>query len=142
MSNAAPTFAERVHQFAFAPIAGLDEREEVLANTRQFMGDGTPFLKCPGLKKLEAVRIGNQILPAEIVQEYPKDHTLARLETVSMPMVVLAHAADGTPVLRRNVCSNHGMWQSNVEFSVTGEWDESVPAVPLPEKPAKKAPRS
>jgi hypothetical protein len=142
MSNATPTFAERIHQYAFAPIAGLDEREEVLANTRGFLGDGTAYLKVPGLKKLEAVRQGNQLLPTEIVQEYPKDHTLTRLETVSMPSFVLAHAADGTPVLRRNVCSNDGLFQNGVEFSITGEWDPNVPELPLPEKKPAKVSRS
>jgi hypothetical protein len=141
-TNAAPTFAERVHRFAFAPLAGLDDREEVLANTRLFLGDGTPFLKVPGLKSLEAVRQGTQVLPAEIVQEYPTDHTLRRLETVAMPSVILGRAADGTPVLRRNICSNDGLWQDGREFSVTGEWDETVPEAPLPEKPARKNSRS
>ena len=123
----------------FHPVAGVDRREEVAANTRAFKGDGTPYLKVPGLLKVEGIRVNFAELPLVEKREYPVDHTHQRLMTDEFPTVALEQAQDGTPVLLRSITSNDGLWQDGEPIYVTGEWDDAVPA---PEKIAPRKVRS
>lgn len=127
----------------FHPIADLAAGIGTGENTRRFMGEGTMFLKVPGLKKLEAVHIAGRPMPQSETISYPVDLGM-RQESIEVPLVHLTHLPDGTPVLLRNIISNQGHWQMGMEVAVTGEWDERVPAPkwepPAPE-PVKKGRR-
>jgi hypothetical protein len=110
--------------------------EEKAANVRVFVGDGTPFLSVPGLKKVETVRVGGITL-ADFEQKVPVDSTLTKFEDQKVQMVELVEAEDGSPVLLRNIQSNDGVWQEGVSVYIAGEYDgeEAAPA----DKPAGKA---
>lgn len=118
----------------FHPIADLAQREAVGANTRRFMGEGTLFLKVPGLKTLHAVAQGGVAFPEKRLVRYPVDLS-NRLEEVELDLFHHTHLPDGTPILMRSLVSNDGYFQSQVPWDVTGEWDDAVPA-PEPEPPA------
>lgn len=119
----------------FHKIQGLTAREAQAANTRVFTGDGSPYLRVPGLLAVEAVRVGNQDIPLFEEREYPKDAQQKRFETKQEPLIALDHADDGTPILLRSILSNDGMWQKGQPVYVTGEWaDQPTPA--QPQKPA------
>lgn len=127
----------------FHPMGGLTEQEKrQRPNTREFKGDGTPYLPVPGLISLApgdgAVRVGTLELPANLTYQVAVDATLQNLETRVEPTVVVRHAPDGTPVLLRNVRSNDGFWQPGMSVFVDGEWDEEVPA-PDPQAPVADA---
>jgi hypothetical protein len=48
-------------QEMFAPLPNTTGVEK--SNFRTFEGDGTPFLKVPGLKKVKSVKIGSTDVP-------------------------------------------------------------------------------
>jgi hypothetical protein len=105
----------------FHPLEGLNEAEQAAANVRQFQGDGTPYLKVPGLERVTSIRVGAQEIPLEIEQRFPKDGTLRELATVSTPLISLQTGPDGVPVLLRSKQSNDGVWQ-NAPVYVAGDW--------------------
>jgi hypothetical protein len=121
----------------FVQIADLFQQEQIRENTRTFMGEGTLFLKVPGLKKLEAVYMGNQQLHRTEVRRYPIDPNHTQFENDELPLIQFTHLPDGTPVLLRSVVTNDGVWQSQAFFSVQGEWDETVPAPEIPVEEVK-----
>jgi hypothetical protein len=121
-----------LHGYLFPPIEGMEKREIRRENTHEFKGDGTPYLRVPGCLKVDEVRVGNELLPPSIEQEYPTDMTLRRLTAMQLPGYYLTKAADGTPVLLRAVISNDGIWQDGVSVWVTGEWASSDEATLLP----------
>lgn len=118
---------------SFHTIEGLTEQERRRRpNSREFKGDGTPFLKVPGLRALAAgdgaVRVGDLELPAVYTYRVPLDVSLTEFETRSEPLVKLDRAPDGTPILLRNKHSNDGIWQPGLSIFVDGEWDEEAAA--------------
>lgn len=119
---------------SFHTIEGLSEAERQLRpNVREFRGDGTPYLKVPGLLKLAegdgAVRVGDLELPATYTYQVPLDGSeRPQMETRTEPMVILRNAPDGTPILLRNRHSNEGMWQDGVAVYVDGEWAPDAPS--------------
>jgi hypothetical protein len=132
-----PTKANR----GFVQIADVFQHEVIRENTRTFVGEGTLFLKVPGLKSLEAVYMGREQLHRTDVRRYPIDPNHTQFENDELPLVQFTHLPDGTPVLLRSVISNDGIFQSGFMFSVQGEWDDAVPApeIPVEElKPPKK----
>lgn len=96
--------------------------EESAENTRQFDGDGTPYLKVPGLMKVESVRIGKTSLPLEMEMEWPTDPSLTTIQKAMVPFVVLEHTEEGEAVLLRSMQSNDGIWQKGQKIFVTGAW--------------------
>jgi hypothetical protein len=129
---------ELANYHAFAPISGLDRTEAEAANTRTFLGEGTEFLEVPGLLELHGVSTALMVFPMEETREFPTDASLKRLEIVTMPMFNIARTRDGKTYLRRNYCSNDGVWQFGERFAVSGVWDESVPEVKIEEEDPKK----
>lgn len=108
----------------FHHLGTLTQEDERSGRTREFAGDGTPFLRVPGLQKLEALRIGNTEIPLEQKRQYPTDGTHTNFETVNEPLVSLQHDAQGA-VLLRSVLSNNGMWQSGQPIFVVGDWEDA-----------------
>lgn len=105
------------------------------ANTRKIIANGTSELLTPGLKSVEAVRIGRMEIPLEIVQEYPDNVRREQKHFVPMPMILLDANEAGEPLLRRSIFSNDGIWQEGAEVFVTGEWEgESVAEEKAPAK--------
>ncbi len=98
--------------------------DENPANTRMFKGDGTPFLKVTGLKRLEACRAGSVSIPLEEVRRMPVNSAHTEHTNVTVPMVDVQHGPDGA-VLLRSIMSNDGIWQEGVPVFVSGEWDDS-----------------
>jgi hypothetical protein len=127
-----------IDRTAFFPVGGMDSREEIAANTRVFVGDGTPYLKVPGLQRVQDVRLSGLSLPPKEIREFPADASLTRLLPVENPLYGVQAAADGTPILLRNRTSNDGIWQEGERVYVTGEWDAEVAAPPVPETDPKK----
>lgn len=124
--NTPSTLSEQFTRHAFAPLETLAQHDHDSARARVFKGDGTPYLRCPGLKKLERVKMHGTSLPDTLIYDVPVDASLRRFERIVMPTVVMDVAHDGTPILRRNLCSNDGNWQDEVLFTIIGEWDASV----------------
>ena len=113
----------------FHPIEGLSQLEAQAANVRPFVGDGTPYLKVPRLRSVQSVRLGSQILPPTIKQEYPVDLSMTKLHAVEMPLYILQFQADGMPVLMRSIQSNDGVWQAGSPIFVQGDWESAPDAV-------------
>src|SRR5205085_2256456 len=112
----------------FHPLIGLTEAEKVSANTREFEGSGTPYLKVPGLVSLSAVRVGQAEVPLAHEITYPVSAgDPPQMKTETLDLVRLETLADGTPVLLRNIVSNDGMWQTGVKVYVTGQWQGDKP---------------
>lgn len=103
--------------------AGLSQQEKVDNNTRLFLGEGSPFLRVPGLVALQSVRIGAMHLPLYEAREYPTDRTMRRVETVQEQVVAVNRADDDTPILMRGVISNDGIWQAGAPIYVSGVWE-------------------
>jgi hypothetical protein len=122
----------------FHSLEGLTREERKAApDVRPFVGDGTPYLKVPGLKKVTSVRIGRQDLPLEHTQDFPHPSNPKTTVSKTDPLVDLQFADDGTPVLLRSVQSNHGLWQAGVTVYVGGEWNDKKGSSAL--SPADKA---
>jgi hypothetical protein len=115
----------------FHPIGGLTQQERETHNTKVFDGNGTPFLKVPGLVRVEAVRVNAMDLPLQRVVEYRTDAAEgSAAERMTLPLVVVDRDEDGTPVLLRSMLSNDGIWQDGAKVYVTGEWDGGAEEVP------------
>lgn len=112
----------------FHPLEGITAQEAQAANVKQFAGDGTPYLKVPGLKSVKSVRIGTQVLPMEIKQRFPKDSTGKELIETTSPMVQVQNGPDGTPILLRSIQSNDGVWQAGAQIFIQGDWEDDAPA--------------
>ena len=98
-------------------------------NFRPFIGDGTPYLKVPGLKSVSAVRVGTVEIPLDLEEEVLNDLSeLQRTETHKHELIRLEQDADGSPILMRSIKSNDGMWQTGVTVYVAGEWATDKPA--------------
>jgi hypothetical protein len=101
-------------------------------NTRAFLGDGTPFLRVPGLRRVTRVVCEGGIeIPLEHSEQVVADAG-GRLEMDAFPMLALDEAPDGCPILLRHEKSNDGLWQDRFAFFVSGEWDEAVVAEAVP----------
>jgi hypothetical protein len=117
----------------FHEIVGLSAKQKASADYRSFEGDGSPYLKVPGLKKIKAVRVGQVDVPLTIEQQIPTDATLKNFETQTVEMVKLVNTPEGEQVLLRNLQSNDGMWQKGVPVYVAGDWESAKGAAPKPE---------
>jgi hypothetical protein len=91
-------------------------------NTREFKGDGTPFLKLPGCVSITRVKVGTTELPPYVTNKFPLDADAKEHVSSDWPLYDLSTDETGTPVLVRSVQSNDGIWQEGVTISVTGEW--------------------
>lgn len=112
----------------FHPLPGPTPAEELAGDVRTFVGDGTPYLKTPGLRVVISVRCGTAPIPLVIEQEFPEDQTLTRIVKRPTPLIRRELLLDGTPVLLRGVQSNDGIWQAGEPVYVRGEWDDAKPA--------------
>jgi hypothetical protein len=109
----------------FASLDDFTAQEQELKNTRQFVGDGSPFLEVPELQAVARVRVGHQELALEEAREYVTSTAPAAPRRVEVePLVLLERRSDGMPVLLRSVISNDGRWQQGVPIFITGEWTE------------------
>jgi hypothetical protein len=115
--------------------------EQLAANTREFIGDGTPYLKVPGCVKVESVRVGQQVIPLAEIRNYPTDATLQRFDQVTEPMIALEQGNDGTPVLMRSQLSNDGIWQKDKPVYVTAQWSDGQ-ADPVPSGSRTRRPKA
>lgn len=139
--NTAPVPAPANQNRGFVQVNDLFQQESIRENTRTFVGEGSLFLKVPGLKKLEAVFMGNENLHRTDVRRYPIDPNHTQFENDELPLIQFTRLPDGTPVLLRSVVTNDGIFQSGVYFSVQGEWEAGsvAPEIPVEElKPPKK----
>lgn len=102
------------------------EQEELSAqeraNTREFRGDGTPFLKLPGCISVSRVIVGTVELPAYVNNRFPLDADAKEHISADWPLYDLSTDETGMPVLVRSVQSNDGIWQEGVTICITGEW--------------------
>lgn len=114
----------------FHALNGLTAQEAQAANVRQFVGDGTPYLKVPGLSdgSIKSVRLGNQYLPLEMTQSFPLNPQGTQFEDVTSPMILAAPGPDGVMILLRSIQSNDGIWQKDVPVYVQAEWDAAPAA--------------
>jgi hypothetical protein len=108
----------------FHAIQGLTATEKNAANVRVFEGDGTPFLRVPGLVKVESVRVGTTEIPLVITMDVPQDASLTKMMPVPVPMIDLQETDDGEKILLRSQFSNDGMWQKGARIYVGGEWED------------------
>lgn len=118
----------------FAEVEPMREDEEIGRRTRFFTGNGTAYLAVPGLKNLEAVRLGLQSAPLYEDRQYPIS-AHGHYEVMREPLFMLRQGPDGGAVLMRSRISNHGLWQRGIKVYVTGDWEE--PVLPNPESHPK-----
>ncbi len=112
----------------FHPLDGLSVQEQQAANVREFTGDGTPFLKVPGLKdQPTSVRLGHTVMPMTIKQKFPTA-VPNQFEEFESPLYIVLQQADGMPILLRSQQSNDGVWQKDVPIFVQGDWEEGSEA--------------
>jgi hypothetical protein len=113
------------------------------ANTKKFVGNGTPFLEVPGLVTVKAVRIGDVEIPLIETRKHPTDSTLTNFVEVEEKIIDLQTNPDGVKTLLRSILSNNGIWQAGASIFVTGDWEgekakksPTPPATP-PQEPAQ-----
>lgn len=111
----------------FHQITGVSRQEQVSGTTKVFRikndnGTHSPYLLCPGLRKVTAVRVGNTNLPLTRDIEVPVYGQQGKTVTQTVPMVTIAHDEAGCPVLLRSTLSHDGYWQHGESIYVTGEW--------------------
>lgn len=117
----------------FHTLSTLTAADQVAGRTREFAGDGSPYLRVPGLVTLEAVRIGTVEIPLTEKRTYPTDGTHKNFEHVDEPLIQLERDHQGA-VLLRSILSNNGLWQSGQPVYVSGTWDDAAtPAATSPE---------
>lgn len=104
---------------------------------RAFVGNGDVELPVPGCKRATSVRVGMADIPQYVTNKFPVGQGDPQ-EMISQdwPLWMLATADDGTPVLRRSMQSNDGIWQEGVQILVAGEFE---PEKPVKTKSAEKA---
>lgn len=112
----------------FHPLDGLTQEEKIADNVREFVGNGTPYLEVPGLKKVQSVRVGTMDIPLTFEQEFPVDPSGNRLQSVSAPLIALKRTPNGKQVLLRGIQSNNGIWQDGEKIYVQGDWEAEKPA--------------
>lgn len=124
----------------FAPISQLPRAENLTdKHVRTFIGDGTPFLRLPGLKdRIDEVLLDGYRLPEEETREYPTDATLKRLHAVTHPTMRLERDENGVPVLQRAEFSNGGLWQLGSKITVRGSWEDAEEVAPAASEASKK----
>jgi hypothetical protein len=108
----------------FHSLTGLTAQERDASNVREFTGDGTPYLKVPGLKSVSYVRVGGTVVPLEHEQAFPNPDDLRATVTETEKLIDLQFDAQKTPILLRSKQSNHGLWQAGVPVFVGGEWSD------------------
>jgi hypothetical protein len=139
MTMGLPIFDAPAH--AFPRIDTYEGNERDSENTRVFYGDGSPFLRCPGLLSIVKVRTCGIELPPERIDRILLDASGQNFGFMRVPIVGMIHGADGCPIVRRGTVSNDGNWQDGKEVFITGEWDPEVPAtVPEAPKPLEPLP--
>ncbi|HEX9997012.1 MAG TPA: hypothetical protein VGB45_07715 [Abditibacterium sp.] len=112
-------------------LSSLTSQEQLAGKTRPFTGDGTAFLKVPGLLSLLAISVatstGRVQLPLQDERLYMvhPDETVPRTGETE-DLFALDTETYEVPVLERSEISNGGIWQKNVIFYVTGEWAEDA----------------
>lgn len=110
----------------FADITVMDKIAQQDARTRAFVGDGSVYLRVPGLKSVEAINVGGADVPPKHTQKLVQNLSMETYpETIDL--FRLGRAMDGTPVLVRNKQSNFGIWQKGAMIYVRGEWEEDAP---------------
>lgn len=122
----------------FHPLEGLTRQEHSAANVRVFEGDGTPYLRVPGLRKLESVRVGTVVVPLSTEIEIPEDHTLTRLRRIPVPLLDVQETPEGERILLRSQMSNDGVWQTGVKVYVAGDWDDAAQPVAVTQSKSAK----
>lgn len=134
-----PVFEAPAHAFPRLDTYAENERDN--ENTRVFYGDGSPFLRCPGLLSLEKVRLSGFDLPKERIDRIVLDTSGQNFGYMRVPIVALMQGADGCSIVQRGQVSNDGNWQDGIPIFVTGEWDPAVPpTVPEAPKPLEPLP--
>jgi hypothetical protein len=91
-------------------------------DVRTFSGDGTPYLRVPGLKEVKSVRVGATLLPQTLPVTLPVNPQLTQFAHADLPMVQLVANQAGEEILLRNQMSNDGVWQAGAAVSVGGVW--------------------
>ncbi len=117
----------------FAKLPGASPAQNTGGESRSFTGDGTPFLRVPGLQSLESVRVGTADLPRTGEFRFPKTGQKGFFVDSVLPLYELTRDEAGTPFLLRSETSNDGIWQKDFTVYVTGEWDaEDAASLPYP----------
>lgn len=118
----------------FATLSTLSAADQAAGRTREFAGDGSPFLRVPGLVSFTAVRIGTTDIPLTERRKYPTNGSLTAFQDVDEPLFFLDRDAQG-PVLLRSEISNNGLWQSGQPVYITGEWADATPTPAVTPQP-------
>jgi hypothetical protein len=114
----------------FHAITGITAQEREAKNVREFVADGTPELRVPGLISLESVRIGTTSIPLERDYKLPSNGNFTEKVNITLPQVAHDVTPDGVPILLRSKHSNDGIWQKGAKVYVAGEWEsEAQPTV-------------
>lgn len=105
----------------FHPIAPLDKATKEKEGFVMLVGNGTPMLECPRLKKLKRVFIGDVELPLKLTETYLIGG--GKTEDVTLDMVrVEQPEKNGSPILLRNIKSNNGIWQEGQAIFIDGDF--------------------
>ena len=117
-----------------APQAPVGDMVSALDWRPVTLDKASETLPVPGLMRLEAVRMGNTLLPLSEKRRYPTEPSLKNHETVDEPIILLSEGCTeggAGAVLERSVLSNTGLWQAGT-FYVAGDWSEVTQSVNEP----------
>jgi len=109
----------------FHQITGLSQAEKSSGSIREFLGDGTAYLRVPGLKEVKSVQIGRTGIPLEQDYQFPHNSNFQQKVQITFPFVSVQPGPDGVKVLLRSVHSNDGIWQAGQKIYVGGVWDDT-----------------
>lgn len=120
----------------FHPLNSAPTVEEVQGQgtVREFIADGTPVLRVPGMRltegplhTLHGVRIGQTTIPISEDRLFPSNE-LGKRAIMKIPvasLLVRVEVDQGTPVLLRSETTNDGIWQKGETVRVRAEWDDA-----------------
>lgn len=123
-------------QGLFTNPQAVTVEEKRSGTVKQFKGNGTAFLKAPGLKSISHIRVGMLDMPLLEVRRYPANDNFEEKISQTRPLVMVETDENGVSTVMRSAESNDGIWQDGVQIWIWGEWEEKSAPATKPSAPA------
>lgn len=116
----------------FHNVEASDAMRKFEQGLKKFPGTGQPYIRIPGVLKVNKVFIGVQEIPEFRQDQVLIDPAGTQTETIDIPIWKYAVGPDGVPILMRSKVSHDGIWQSGVDIYIDGEFDDDAVASDTP----------